>query len=313
VKIDSLWELAYLSLGITYRRKGDTDIAINTFRRIIDLYPQRDDGYFEIGYTYFRMKNYDRAENYFKKAIELMPKFSGTYDRLRRTYLFSGKFDDCIKLCEKAIADLSDKGRWYSIYASTLRSIGEFDLALQQIKKAYDFDKNFGTYNNNLGVHYYYMRDYNQAVLYLEEAIILNPVDYNITVNLSRTYHALGMFREAADSYRELFKTRIKNIDQIYKNSFSGGNYNKTTIQDYFRKMLGSEDSQNSIIPNLTKARFFAYLGKKDEAIKLLYNAYNNHHDFVFSNIRGFYFDGIRDEPEFKELLKYMKLDEYYE
>ena len=108
-------------LARDYRRDGDIEKALKTFKTVREEYPsETEDALWGIGWTYFRA-------GYYKKASDIFTKLYKAYDEPQYLYWKARSLDEDGKDASKVYATLVRKGRdFYSIMASL------------QIRKAHD-------------------------------------------------------------------------------------------------------------------------------------------------------------------------------
>lgn len=63
------------TLGVLYRKKGETTIALDQYKKALKVHPDEPYIYYNIGRLYLDMKQADQAKIYFSKALEIEPDF----------------------------------------------------------------------------------------------------------------------------------------------------------------------------------------------------------------------------------------------
>lgn len=96
--LDALFHLADL-----YERNAQYAEAIDTYRKMIKIKPDKGYVYFKMGTDYDLLNQSDEAVNALKKAIKYMPRYAMTYNNLGVAYGKLGKLNDEIAALKKAI------------------------------------------------------------------------------------------------------------------------------------------------------------------------------------------------------------------
>jgi len=63
------------TLGVLYRKKGDTQIALSHYKKALKVHPDEPYIYYNIGRLHLDMKDTEKAKEYFKIALEKDPGF----------------------------------------------------------------------------------------------------------------------------------------------------------------------------------------------------------------------------------------------
>lgn len=63
------------TLGVLYRKKGDTQIALTHYKKALRVHPDEPYIYYNIGRLYLDMKKTSEAKQYFQKALDKNPEF----------------------------------------------------------------------------------------------------------------------------------------------------------------------------------------------------------------------------------------------
>jgi len=120
--------------------------------------------------------------------------------------------------------------------------------------------------NNNLGIAYYRIGEYEKAVPYYQNAIRFNPQGIKAYNNLGATYYYLGQFNKAISYCKEAIRLRPHypganfNLALIYQ---SLGQYQETIY--YYKRFLLREPDDLEV--NFNLGFIYQYLGQFQEAI----------------------------------------------
>ena len=129
--------------GITLRKSGKYQHAIESYNKAIELNPQYADAYNNRGFAYEQLGNHQEAIKDYSKAIELDPQFAMAYNNRGNVY------DD----------------------------LGDYHHAISDYNKAIELDPQFAMAYYNRGLSYHRKKQYDKALEDFNKAIILDPND----------------------------------------------------------------------------------------------------------------------------------------
>jgi len=187
-------------IGISYFGKGEYDKAIIEFEKSIELDENHTESYYYLGQCYlqkgiieYNNKNIFKAYSLYRKANEISEQVIPKYK----------------KIIEDNPEDLINYLRLGYIYEvrSIVPFINDYDKALEYYLKALALDavsesKNRGIYvylNTRVGSIYYQMKDYSQAIEYLEKAEEMSPQNVEAYYYLGLSYDKIGETEKAQE------------------------------------------------------------------------------------------------------------------
>jgi len=276
------------------------------------------------------------AIEYFQKAIQIDPNYAAAYAGLADCYVFPEI--DAPKAKEAALKALEIDGNlgeahaslaiisfavdwdwisaerefkralelnhndtnahhWYSHY---LMAMGQTQEALAAAKRSVEIDPLSPTMNGSFGEIYLHARQYDQAIVWLRKAMVLDPDWIAAYKFLARTYLYKGMYEEA--------------IATIQEGNLGVG------LLGYAYAMAGRRSEALEIIEELVTqvkqwptfsyriALIYAELGEKDQAFYWLDKAYEERYLWlIFLKVEP-ELDPLRGDPRFQDLLRKMNL-----
>ncbi|HXZ26647.1 MAG TPA: tetratricopeptide repeat protein [Terriglobales bacterium] len=159
---------AYRGLAHSYEQLGQTQEAERTYQRALALRPNYWGGYSALGYFYYRQARYDDAIREYQRAIQLAPNNAIALYSLGGLYVAKGRYQEAIDVLRKGIETKPSWGAW-----------------------------------SNLGLAYFRLRRFDEAVTAYQQAFALQPQDYRTAGNLADAYYwAPGQRDQAAEAYR---------------------------------------------------------------------------------------------------------------
>ncbi len=218
--------------------------------------------------------NWSESEKAFKRAIELNPGYAITYQWYGRTLGFIGRFDEAIKLLEKA---------------------KELD-PLSPIIPAYT------------GQVYIYAKQYKKAEDQLQQVLKVHPNHPLILHNIGELYMAQGRYAEAIAPLKQSAEMSVS----VHYQAMLGYAYaragRKEEAEEILNNLLGNADA--GLISGFNLGAVYMALGNKKEAMHQLEKSYEQH-DVWLKELKAWpWFDSLRNEPRYKNLMKRMNFPE---
>ena len=125
--------------------RGDKEQALRHLERAIEIYPDYTDALNNLGTYHHRNGNFSRSVECFSKAAKLEPEFFPA---------------------------------WVNLGGSLLAA-GNPDAALAANKRAVELRPNDPLANSQMGINYFYLRNYSDAKIYLQKVLSLDPSSAN--------------------------------------------------------------------------------------------------------------------------------------
>lgn len=127
-EFQSAWEL--LKEAYQYQMGGDYDMAVELYKRSLDLYPTAEAFTF-LGWTYRFQGKIEDAISECKKAIQIDPEFGTPYNDIGAYLIEKGEYDEAIPWLERAL-----QSRRYDSYHYPHYNLGRAYMAKEMYVKA---------------------------------------------------------------------------------------------------------------------------------------------------------------------------------
>jgi TolB-like protein len=192
-------------------------------------------------------------------------------------------------------------------YADQLLARGQFADSLKELKRAQELDPLSPIINTDIGLVYFYSRDYDRSIEYFRRMCELFPDFFPAHLYLGWGYTQKKMYEEAASAYHRA-ATLSKGHNLVL--AMTGYNYAVSGKETEARKALKElkDRSSHESIPPLRFAIIYSGLGQKDQALEWLNKAYDEL-DLLLIYIKvSPFFDPLRNEPGFLALLEQLHL-----
>lgn len=193
--------------------------------------------------------------------------------------------------------------QWYSIY---LLAAGRPVEALREIGLARERDPLSLAINTDLGFHYYYTRQYDEAIKQLKSVLAMKPDFASAHLWLGRSYQQTGQFDDALGEFRQVEESvREWPVAVAARGSVEGA----ASRPDKAKSVLAElqELAGHRFVTAYGVALVYAGIGDSDAAFTWLDKAFaERSHWLVWLRLDP-RFDGLRANPRFIELLGRMK------
>jgi len=104
------------ALGRAFDGTGETENALTSFKRAIEINPQMFESYNNLGAVYFRVENYSRAEANFAEALRLKPEATASRFNLGLCYARQKRYSDATQELERVVqAKPDDADAFYEL------------------------------------------------------------------------------------------------------------------------------------------------------------------------------------------------------
>jgi len=196
----------------------------------------------------------------------------------------------------------------YIGHANLMTAMGRHDEAIALSRHAEQLDPLNLTPKLLLAEFFYRARRYDESMELCQTVLEVNPNYQRAHYTLAWSYETTGRYPEAVATSQkwltlgEASKADVEGLAEAYATAGSEG---------YWRWWLEyqEERSQRAHVRPSTFARIYAYLDEKDQAFEWLEKAYETRDGTLSSLKVNPYWDSLRDDPRFQDLLRRMNLE----
>jgi TolB-like protein/DNA-binding winged helix-turn-helix (wHTH) protein/Tfp pilus assembly protein PilF len=213
--------------------------------------------------------DWEGAESEFQRALELDPKDVNTH-------------------------------QWHAV---SLAKIGRFKEATAEIAIAKELDPLSLPVATSEGEILRYARQYDDAIEELRRAIDLEPSFKFTHAELARIYELRGMFREAASEWSRVQALGGSTEVGPYAAVRDAAGY-KHAVQVWLERL--QEESKREYVSPMTLVAAYARLGNTEQTLGWLEEAYRERAPGLSSLKVDPFFDFLRSNPRFQDLLRRM-------
>ena len=188
---------------------------------------------------------------------------------------------------------------WYGL--NSLLSLGQFDNAIAEVKRALELDPLSLIINADLGRTYYFARRFDEAIEQLHKTLEMDPNFYFAHRHLGAVLIAKGDFKTAIAEYE---KARTLNSDPrvlgslAYAYARSGDRPQALKILEQMKNISG-----NHYVSAESFALVYLGLGNREEALHWLEQSYQDRFPEITRIKVDPLLDPLRGEPRFEALV----------
>ena len=250
------------------------------------------------------LESFPQAEAAAKKALELDDALAEAHTSLAQVLVsYDFDFEGSTREFERAIAlnpNYATAHHWYG--SGPPLSLGEFDRAIAELKRAQQLDPLSLIINADLGSGFVTARRYDDAIAQLRKTIEMDPHFYYAHWNLGEALELKGQLREAFAEYK---KAAELNDDPLVLSLVAQAEA-KLGQRDDARKILKQLEqlATRRYVGNYAFALVHIALGEKEKAIEDLDHAYRDRvgPDIALLKVDPM-LDPLRGDPRFEALV----------
>jgi len=255
-------------------------------------------------------EGYQKSKSYVMKALEIDESLSEAHTTLASIKLdYEWDWEGAKKEYERAIQLNPNYGsahQWYANYLSYIE--GRHKEALNEAMRARELDPLSPIINQNVGRRLYFARQYGQAIEEIKNALKIEPEFWPSHRVLGLSYLGKEMFPQAIEELEKAVDLSGGGLDPLMRLGYA---YAVTGNQDKAIQIMNDlkSRSKDEHIPPIAYAMIYIGIDDNDLAIEFLEKAYEERSsELTKLKVHPFY-DSLRSDPRFINLLKKMNLE----
>jgi tetratricopeptide (TPR) repeat protein len=131
----------YLNTAEFYSTSEKTfDKAIESFKKLLELYPDDEEGNGELGWIYMQLDQYDKAAERYEAALKINPESVILRSNLAGCYSAQNMYDKAREVLESYLEEFPDNTRIRQRLSLQYIQQGKLELAMAEIDKAFLLD-----------------------------------------------------------------------------------------------------------------------------------------------------------------------------
>ena len=181
--------------------------------------------------------------------------------------------------------------------------------AIEKVHKAVKLDPLNDAFKALYTMCLYFAKHYDEAYFFIVDAQKKNPENVFLNSSLRAVYHAKKMYAEEFESWVNKYAmTEDTAAVRELKRGYEQGGY-ELALQKLAEHLINNFNYTTKFVSAWQIATLYTRIGRKDEALDWLKKAYELHSislPFIYIDPL---FDFMRDDPDFKELIRKMDLN----
>ena len=212
IEIDPEFAMAYRSMGMSYDNRGLIAEGKKYFKKAVDLsdrLPEREP-YIILGSFYMSSQNtYDKAIETYEKLLELYPDDKSGNHNLGNVYSNIEEWDKAIERYQVCLQSKNAELFDYTGLASAYRGKGLFDKAREVLNSYLENFPDNALIHRNLSFTHIYEGKLDRALEEIDKAFLLNPSHYINLMRKGEIYLYKGDFVQAEKEYQKLMENEL--------------------------------------------------------------------------------------------------------
>nr|WP_241393437.1 tetratricopeptide repeat protein [Clostridium saccharoperbutylacetonicum] len=192
---------AYFVKGLTLRKSGQNEEAIECYNKAIELKPDYAEVYNNKGNILQDLGQNEEAIECYDKAIELNPDYVKAYNNKGSALQNLGQNEEAIECYDKAKELSPDYVNAYYNKGTALMNLGQDEEAIGCYDKAIELSPDYVNAYNNKGTALKNLGQNEEAIECYDKAIELSPDYVNAYNNKGNVLQNLGQNEEAIECY----------------------------------------------------------------------------------------------------------------
>ncbi|MEO1999434.1 MAG: tetratricopeptide repeat protein, partial [Planctomycetaceae bacterium] len=177
---------AHFLAGFEFERKGQLDLAKESYQKAIQLRPHYRRAHFNLGQVHRRLEEWDLAAGAFQRTIEIEPDFFLAHFHLGLLHQRANRLDRAAECFETSTTiNAKHPGSWEELGKVRLNQ-GRIDDAVHHLELAIQLEPKLASAHNSLGVAFAKSGQFQKAVAAFERALTISPQYDSAMQNLER-------------------------------------------------------------------------------------------------------------------------------
>ena len=298
----------HLALGSVYRSSGRTAEAIVELKRALELAPNSDEAYRRLATAYLAGGRSDEAIQAYQKAVEMNPYYWVNHNVLGNAYYQLADYGKAAESYRRVIELDPNNPYAYNNLGAVLVQSGKFREAVEPLEKSLQFSADGQAYSN-LGIAYFYLKQYDKAIPAYEKAVQLVPTSDMFVGNLAEAYHLVGQADRAQTTFEQAISLAYKELRVNPRDAVTKGRlalwYAKKGDVSQALKFISEARAIDSNNVDLIyyQAQAFALSGDKVKAVAALHDAFKKGQPPSIAQAEPD-LESLREDPGFQNLVK---------
>ncbi|AFY52976.1 Tfp pilus assembly protein PilF [Rivularia sp. PCC 7116] len=237
-----------LKTAVEYSSTNRLNQAEKIYHRVLEVEPEQPDALYGLGLLKLQKGESANAKNFLEAVVRVQPNAFRNWFVLGNYYQSQSEFPLAVDAYEKALTAGCNTAPLHNNLGYALQNLGELDKAIASYQKALEIQPScteayvnvgnilhaqdqlsegmkfhYAQLNQQLGLERQQKGDFNNAIAYYQQAIVLQPDNWEFCYSLGVALQEQQKYVEAVVSYNQALKLNSENWDiynrlgQIYQ------------------------------------------------------------------------------------------------
>ena len=200
--------------------KGDSKSMIETYERMVHLFPKDKEVRYQLGDLYYRLRRFDEAIAMLEAALKIDNAYKLVYNILGYTYSAMGMYEKAVEVLQRYMELAPDEPNPHDSIGEIYQTAGLLDEAIDEYKEALKLGPDLHFPWEHMGTAYLDRGEFDNAFRCFRRYLDAAPSKYfksNGHRYMGWTYWAQGQYEEALKAYREALKVYPDRFICIYE------------------------------------------------------------------------------------------------
>ena len=216
IEIDSEFAMAYMLLASAYSNLGYSSKNKEYIQKAFELTDRvsdRERYEIEGDFYFWSWKTFDKAIDSYKKLLELYPEYGSGNNMLGLTYAWLEQWDKAIERYEVNVKNKREAFIYHNNLVAAYRAKGLYDKAREVLENFQNNFSDIAPIHFSLAYNYLCQGKYDLALVEMDKGFSLNPTArQNFTIK-GDIYHCNGDFIKAEKEYQKL--QELEELDHL--------------------------------------------------------------------------------------------------
>ncbi|MFB2967754.1 tetratricopeptide repeat protein [Aerosakkonema sp. BLCC-F183] len=190
-------------LGLTAVRLGKHELAIECFRKAVNIAPTVPDFPYNLAMVLQQQGQIEEAIACYRQTLNLEPNHPGAYYNLGKALQEQGHLPEATVCYQQATILVPDYAEPYNCLGAVLQQQGLLTEAIACYRQALTIKPNYAEAYSNLGSALFGLEQLEEAIVCYRQALALKPDNALVYGNLGGVLHKLYRFAEAIACYQK--------------------------------------------------------------------------------------------------------------
>jgi tetratricopeptide (TPR) repeat protein len=249
--------IAFIADANIARAAGDYGVALAAYRQAANLEPNNAEALIALAEIELMFDNAALSLEYAQRAVDVAPQNVQALTILARAFNWTGDNESAINAALDALEIVPDDATALAVVGEIYTDEGNWSQAEYYLTQALNKDPNNVLALRNRSYYFELLRDYDQAIPALLQAIAVAPKRFELYIQLGRQYHVgLADYEKATEAYAAAVQAYESPMTLVAQGEglYNTGDYLQAVR--VFRKALEMDPDYGPALVNLGMALY---------------------------------------------------------